>query len=171
MEMETGNERSGSAHSQFPFALRIPNSRVARWAVCLACAASTVAAAPPATRREAPASASAIQAQHEAQWRQRRDRRRAILAALWGSVSADPAAIAEFGLHAWRMARLRRVERLATELARPALLERVGKLMAKEQARHTKHLRRLKDQLAPSTAPPVQHPKTSTTPRRPARQD
>lgn len=141
----------------------------ARWAVYLMCAVSTVAAAPPAQRPRPQPSASSAEARHEALRRERRDRRREILAALWGPVSADPAAVAEFGLHAWRMARLRRVERLATELERPELLERTGKLLTKEQARHVKHLERLKDQRAmPAVAAPL-HPKASATPRGPAR--
>lgn len=141
-----------------------------RWALCLACAASTVAAAPAAPRRQPLPSASAAEEQQETSRRERRDRRRAILAALWGPVSADPAALAEFNLHAWRMARLRRIERLATELARPLLLERVGKLITKEQARHAKHLKRLRDQLVdPAAAAP--RLKAPAAPRGPKRKD
>lgn len=142
----------------------------ARWALCLACVASTVAAAPPAPRRQPPPSASAAQEQQEISRRERRERRRALLAALWGPLSAEPAGIAEFDLHAWRMARLRRIERLATEVDRPLLLERVGKLITKEQARHVKHLKRLKDErAAPAAAAPGL--KASAAPHGPKRKD
>lgn len=123
-----------------------------RWVLYLACAASAVAAAPPPPRRQPLSSASALQSQQEASRRERRDRRRASLAAMWGAVSTDPAGVAEFRLHAWRMARLRRIERLATELERRVPLERAGKLVTKEEARHVKHLERLKNQLAAAAA-------------------
>jgi len=149
--------------------LSAPSARTALLALWLGCAASTVAAAPATERRHEPPrpAASTAPAQAEALRLERRNRHRAILEALWGSVSTDPAAIAEFDLHAWRMARLRRMERLATELERPGLLERIGKLIAKEQTRHTKHLKRLADQsTVPRTAP-----KTPPPPRKPARKD
>ena len=153
--------------------LPAPSARTALLVLWLGCAASSVAAAPaPERRHEAPGSTASRErqapGQTEALRLERRNRHRAILEALWGSVSADPAAIAEFELHAWRMARLRRMERLATELDRAGLPDRIAKLIAKEQARHTKHLKRLADQ---STAAPRTAAKVPPPPRKPARKD
>lgn len=126
----------------------------------LCCAVSSVAAAPAAPRSD------------EAARLARRDRHRAILTALWGSASTQPAGLAEFGLHAWRMARLRRMERLAAELARPVLLERIGGLLAKEQARHLKHMKRLQDSTAPAAAASAESsPKPPPAQRGRARKD
>lgn len=146
--------------------------------LCLAGAVSSVAAAPPAAH-DPPAQPGKPQAQQKPQAQgkaqgeaarlARRDRHRALLAALWGSASAQPAGLAEFRLHAWRMARLRRMERLATELARPALVERIGSLLAEEEARHLKHMKRLEAPAAPASAEPS--PKKPPAPPRPPRND
>ena len=142
--------------------------RCARFLV-LCCAVSLVAAAPPSAPRDEQPVQAKQQAQGEASRVARRDRHRAILAALWGPVSAEPAGLAEFDLHAWRMARLRRMERLASELARPALLDQITALLAKEQARHLKHMKRLQ-----STAPSAlvqSSPTKQPAARKPARKD
>jgi hypothetical protein len=83
----------------------------------------------------------------------RRQQHRSALKKKWGDLSERPPVMAEFKTHAWRMARLKRMQLLAEELEKPQLLERVNKLIEQEVARHDKHLEKLKA-TGPKTAAP-----------------
>jgi len=77
----------------------------------------------------------------------RKQRRAAHLAKLkhkWGGLVTHPAVRAELKVHAWRMARLDRVRELAAAEDKTDVVARVDKLIAKEQARHDKHMGVLK---------------------------
>ena len=84
----------------------------------------------------------------------RRAARRAKFVALWGDLIEQPPALAELQLHGWRMARLRRLGRLAAVSNKPALGERITRLEAKEEARHVRQLNRLKHPAAPPSGAP-----------------
>lgn len=84
----------------------------------------------------------------------RRAARRAKLEALWGDVIQKPPTLVELQLHGWRMARLRRLGRLAALSNKPLLQERITRLEIKEEARHVKQLDRLKRQAEPASAAP-----------------
>lgn len=77
--------------------------------------------------------------------RQRRHRiRRTQLNRRWGDTLKDPEAIAELELHAERTAKLKRIRSLALKKSKddPAA-ERAAKLLAKEEARHERHMKEL----------------------------
>jgi len=84
------------------------------------------------------------------EWREKRaERRHAHIEELrrrWGDSLAQPAVRAELKTHARRIARLNHMRRLAEEANKPKLVERIDKLIEKEQARHTKHMETLKSQ-------------------------
>jgi hypothetical protein len=73
----------------------------------------------------------------------RKERRAARLAKIkqkWGGLVTHPAVRAELKVHAWRMARLDRVRELAAAEDKTDVVARVDKLIAKEEARHDKHM-------------------------------
>lgn len=77
--------------------------------------------------------------------RERRHRvRRIQLNRRWGDTLKDPEAIAELKLHAERAAKLKRIRTLAMKKSKddPAV-ERSTKLLAKEVARHEKHMKEI----------------------------
>lgn len=128
---------------------------------------------PPRTASGSAASSDAAQVE-ELELAKTRDRRRAArrakLEALWGDLIHTPPALVELQLHGWRMARLRRLGRLAASSNTPALVERITRLETKEEARHVKQLNRLKRQPEPpSTAPhPRPLPQRATSTAAPA---
>jgi hypothetical protein len=103
--------------------------------------------------------------------RDRRHRvRRIQLNRRWGDTLKDPEAIAELKLHAERAAKLKRIRTLAMKKSKddPAV-ERSTKLLAKEVARHEKHMKEIQARTvaasvpaatpstaAPSTTPPAE---------------
>lgn len=81
----------------------------------------------------------------------RRDAHRKDLKAKWGPLAERAPMLAELKRHAWRMARLKRMQGLAEELDKPELLARVNKLIEQEQARHAERMEQLK-KTAPGNA-------------------
>ncbi len=81
----------------------------------------------------------------------RRDAHRKELKAKWGPLAERAPMLAELKRHAWRMARLKRMQGLAEELDKPELLARVNKLIEQEQARHAERMEQLK-KTAPGNA-------------------
>jgi hypothetical protein len=88
----------------------------------------------------------------------RRERRRALFAR-WGKTTADPRAKAELELHARRMARIRRMQVLAsTERSgekRTALLERLSRLRDLERGRHDRAMQAIAAGKEPEAGPIV----------------
>jgi hypothetical protein len=77
----------------------------------------------------------------------RAERRKAKLAELkakYGDIVDKPAVRAELRLHAMRMARLHRLERIATAEGKDDAAKRVQALVTKENARHAKRMDELK---------------------------
>lgn len=95
--------------------------------------------------REARADGGLPEDQQRKQRRERRREHRAELRQKWGdALLRHPAVRAELRTHAWRLARLHRVRQLADAAGKKAVVERVDALIAKEQARHDKHMATLK---------------------------
>jgi len=81
----------------------------------------------------------------------RQERRRAHVEDLrkrWGDSLVHPALRAELKVHARRIARLNHMRRLAEKAEKPKVVERIDKLIEKENARHQKHMDTLKSQAA-----------------------
>lgn len=76
----------------------------------------------------------------------------AEMRAKWGEILKKPGVKAEMGLHSRRMARLRRIEKVATEKKKDALVKRAVAAQEKEKARHQKKMDELKAQPAPAPA-------------------
>ncbi|MCA9592645.1 MAG: hypothetical protein KC776_05015 [Myxococcales bacterium] len=76
--------------------------------------------------------------------KERRQKRREEIKEKWGDLTKHPAVRAELKVHAWRLARLTRVRTLAKAAGKDAVVERADKLIAKEKARHDKHMETLK---------------------------
>jgi hypothetical protein len=77
----------------------------------------------------------------------RTERRKAKLAELkakYGDIVDKPAVRAELRLHAMRMAKLHRLERIATAQGKDDAAKRVQALVTKENARHDKRMDELK---------------------------
>ncbi len=82
---------------------------------------------------------------------ERREKRRNELKKKWGDiVSTNVRARAELRRHSWRMARLNRIKALAEVDENTKIVERVEKLIEKEQQLHQKHM----DKIAASSAKP-----------------
>lgn len=75
---------------------------------------------------------------------ERRKARRAELRAKYGDIMARPAVRSELRLHAQRMARLHRMERIATARGKEDAERRVQALVTRENARHDKRMGELK---------------------------
>jgi hypothetical protein len=75
---------------------------------------------------------------------ERRKAKRAELKAKYGDILDKPAVRAELRVHAQRMARLHRLERIANAKGKEDAEKRVQALVAKENARHDKHMEELK---------------------------
>lgn len=90
------------------------------------------------------ASARVDAAQAAREWRekrvQRRQAHREILRKKYGPKLDRPEVRAELTLHARRIARLDRAERLATDAGRDAVVTRAQKLRDKENARHDRRM-------------------------------
>ncbi len=77
--------------------------------------------------------------------KERRQERRAKIKEKWGEdVLKRPAVRAELKIHARRVARLNRIRALAKADGKDAVVERVDKILAKENSRHDKHMETLK---------------------------
>ena len=85
--------------------------------------------------------------------KRRRDHKDRLSQRHGADVLQRPAILAELKTHAWRMARLERVRELAEGLTdagkRKKTLERVDKLIAREESRHDRQLEHLKGQAGP----------------------
>jgi hypothetical protein len=75
---------------------------------------------------------------------ERRKEKRAELKTKFGDILGKPAVKAELRLHAMRLAKLHRMERLAKAKGKDELDKRVDALIAKENARHDKRMADLK---------------------------
>ncbi len=81
--------------------------------------------------------------------KERRKERRAKIKEKWGEDALKrPAVRAALRVHARRKARLHRIRALAKAADKTAIVERVDKLIAKEDKRHNKHMEVLKAQPA-----------------------
>jgi chromosome segregation ATPase len=76
--------------------------------------------------------------------KERRKERREAIKEKYGDVLDKPAVRAELRLHAWRMARLKRIRAVATSEDKKDTVARVDKLMEKEKQRHQKRMDHLK---------------------------
>lgn len=76
--------------------------------------------------------------------KKRRDDHLAEVRAKWGDLAKTPAAKEEMRVHARRMARLHRVEQLAKDAKKDALVKRANAAQEKEKARHEKKMGELK---------------------------
>lgn len=79
-----------------------------------------------------------------AEKRERRERKKKRVDGLkkkWGKALAHPSVVASLKVHARRMARLERIRELASEAGKDELLERVDKLIEKEDERHERHMK------------------------------
>ena len=74
----------------------------------------------------------------------RRQARREELKKTWGDLPKHPAVKNELKLHAWRMARLKRIRAIADSEGKKDTVARVDKLMEKEKQRHQKRMDHLK---------------------------
>jgi hypothetical protein len=90
-----------------------------------------------------PAERAALRERHKQARAQRRDAMIAGVRSRWGATLESPEAQAELRLHAERMARLHRMQVLAEDHGKEALLDRVFALMKREQQRHMRTMRRL----------------------------
>jgi hypothetical protein len=91
--------------------------------------------------------------------------RRIQLNRRWGDTLKDPEAISELKLHAERAARLKRIRAIATKKSKddPAA-DRATKLLAKEVARHEKHMKELQAKsVAASVNAPAAAPAEETS--------
>jgi hypothetical protein len=91
--------------------------------------------------------------------------RRIQLNRRWGDTLKDPEAISELKLHAERAAKLKRIRAIATKKSKddPAA-ERATKLLAKEVARHEKHMKELQAKsVAASVNAPAAAPAEETS--------
>ncbi|MFO0568161.1 MAG: hypothetical protein U0263_21045, partial [Polyangiaceae bacterium] len=76
----------------------------------------------------------------------RKDRRKEHREALqkkWGDLPKRPAVKAELKVHAWRVARLKRIRAVADNQGKKDAVSRVDKLLEKENTRHQKHMEKL----------------------------
>ncbi len=76
--------------------------------------------------------------------KKRRDDHLAEVRSKWGDVAKAPAAKEEMRVHARRMARLNRVEKLAKDAKKDAIVKRANAAQEKEKARHEKKMGELK---------------------------
>jgi hypothetical protein len=76
--------------------------------------------------------------------KERRQERREAIKQKWGDLHKHPAVKAELKVHAWRMARLKRIRAVADAEGKKDTVARVDKLIEKEKARHQKHMETLK---------------------------
>ncbi len=76
--------------------------------------------------------------------KKRRDDRLAEVRSKWGDVLKTPAAKEEMRVHGRRMSRLRRVEKLAKDAKKDAVVKRANAAQEKEKARHQKKMDELK---------------------------
>lgn len=82
--------------------------------------------------------------------KKRRDQHLAEMRAKWGEISKKPGVKEEMRIHARRMSRLRRIEKIATEKKKDAIVKRATAAQEKEKARHQKKMDELKAQPAPA---------------------
>ena len=79
--------------------------------------------------------------------KERREERRTEIKEKWGEDALKrPAVRAELRMHSRRVARLNRIRSLAKAEGKDAVVERVDKILAKENSRHDKHMETLKTQ-------------------------
>ncbi|MBK8994885.1 MAG: hypothetical protein IPM35_03920 [Myxococcales bacterium] len=76
--------------------------------------------------------------------KERRQERREEIKKKWGDLHKHPAVKAELKVHAWRMARLKRIRAVADAEGKTDTVARVDKLIEKEKERHQKHMDTLK---------------------------
>ncbi len=76
--------------------------------------------------------------------KERRKAHMAEMRAKWGSILKMEGVKEEMSTHASRMARLRRIEKIATEKKKDAVAKRAQAAMEKEKARHEKKMTELK---------------------------
>ncbi len=92
--------------------------------------------------------------QAEQELREARKKRRADhmaeMRAKWGDILKKPGVKEEMRIHARRMSRLRRIEKLAKEAKKDAIVKRVNAAEEKEKARHQKKMDELKAQPSPA---------------------
>jgi len=148
----------------------LATSRMLQLAVtaAIAYAVSAEAAAPPSSRRAAAPTSSAAREQARTSRLQRRDRHRAEIQATLGPLASDPDLVAEYGMHAWRMARIRRMQQLAAELEKRSLQSLLLGLELDETRRHAEHV--LRKRHAGGAAPKPASPKLPPAVSRPARE-
>lgn len=72
--------------------------------------------------------------------RERRHAEREAIRQKWGTLADHPAVKAELKVHAWRMARLKRIRAVADAQGKTATVARVDSLIAKENERYQKHM-------------------------------
>lgn len=78
---------------------------------------------------------------------EQKERRKAHMAemrAKWGAIQKMPGVREEMRMHASRMARLRRIDKIALEKKKDAVAKRAEAAMEKEKARHEKRMTELK---------------------------
>jgi hypothetical protein len=73
----------------------------------------------------------------------RRQERRERIQKRWGEIEKKPAVRAELKVHAWRMARLKRLRAIAEAEGNKDKVARIDKLTQKETERHDKHMETL----------------------------
>lgn len=76
--------------------------------------------------------------------KERRQERREEIKKKWGDLHQHPAVKAELKVHAWRMARLKRIRAVADAEGKKDIVARADKLIEKEKERHQKHMDTLK---------------------------
>jgi colicin import membrane protein len=76
---------------------------------------------------------------------ERRKERRDEIKKKWGELEKKPAVRAELKVHAWRMARLKRLRAIAEADGKTDTVARIDKLVQKENERHEKHMQTLKE--------------------------
>jgi len=85
-----------------------------------------------------------MRAQHDKSRVGRRTAKISGLKMRWGAMLRKPEVQAELRVHAERMARLRRMQELAEDHHKEAILDRVFELMKREQGRHMRTMSRLR---------------------------
>jgi hypothetical protein len=94
-------------------------------------------------------------ADRKAELKKRRDEHMAEMRAKWGEILKKPGVKEEMRLHARRLARLRRMEKLAADAKKDALVKRANAAEEREKARHQKKMDELKAQPAPAGSAPA----------------
>lgn len=82
--------------------------------------------------------------------KKRREEHLAEMRAKWGEILKKPGVKEEMRVHARRMSRLRRIEKIARDAKKEAVVKRATALQEKEKARHQKKMDELKSQPAPA---------------------